>query len=141
MSNIISIAHLHPEFQTLSEWKDFAEKQLLTIAFLKESNDRLTALVASQVAELAASRALATSQASYPVEKIIVSPERALLDEQILLIGQRSYGQELSLEDVKKLDLLLKNQRACKEAVTLDGKVNPAQASSADLLKIIQAGN
>ncbi len=49
------------------------------------------------------------------VTKIIVSKEEAVLDAQINLLYQRALDKELTLEETKKLDLLIKNKEAIKE--------------------------
>ena len=131
MTDIISIAHLHKDFSTIAEWKEFAEKQFLTINFLHGTIDQLK----EEIAQL---KKIPTQG---PVDKIIVSPERALLDEQIYMIQQRSYAKELSLEDVKKLDLLLKNMKIIKEAdAAIKTTSKKLELSSDELLKIVQDG-
>lgn len=73
------------------------------------------------------------------VERIIVSPEEALLDSQVLMIQERSYGQELSLEDVKKLDILLKQKKIFKdEAKIINAQAKKLPIPSIQLLDIIK---
>jgi hypothetical protein len=120
------------EFQTIQEWKNFAEKQLLTIQFLQSANSELQKEISKLKDKM---------NFQGPVEKVIISPEQALLDDQILIIQQRAYLKELNLEDVKKLDILLKNKKILKdEAKLLEGKSKPAQLSNEELLKIVHAG-
>lgn len=127
MSNVISLNN----FKTLEEWKEFAEKQLITIQFLQEANKHLQE-------ELKKSLPIKTQGV---VSTIIVSPEQALLDDQILMIQTRAYMKELNLEDVKKLDILLKNQRLIKEdSKTIDVKSKPVHTTS-ELLQIAQGSN
>src|SRR3990167_10257785 len=99
MSEVISIAHLHKDFKTIEEWKEFAEKQLLTINFLQSANDQLKENVSQLEKIVSQSVPIIGDQR---VDKIIVSPERALVEDQILMIQQRAYMKELTLEDVKK---------------------------------------
>ena len=47
-----------------------------------------------------------------------VSPEEIICIEQIAKLKDRSYNRELTLEEVKRLDLLIKNLRLIKEQST-----------------------
>ncbi len=47
MSNIVSIEHLHKDFKSVADWRDFAEKQLATIATLQSANAALQDELAS----------------------------------------------------------------------------------------------
>lgn len=129
-----------PDNKSIEEWQKFAEKQLLTIQFLQSANAQLQKEIDELKVLLAKSVPLVGQG---PVEKIIVSPEQALLDDQISMIQQRAYLKELNLEDVKKLDILLKNKKVLRdEAKTLEGKSKPIVAlSKEDLLKIAQGSN
>ena len=139
MSEVISIAHLHKDFKTIEEWKEFAEKQLLTINFLQSANDQLKENVSQLEKIVSQSVPIIGDQR---VDKIIVSPERALVEDQILMIQQRAYMKELTLEDVKKLDILLKHQKILKDSENvLDGKSKKIAASNEELLKIVQNDN
>jgi hypothetical protein len=123
-----NILEFNNQFKTLDEWKSFAEKQHLTITYLNE--------------ELAAAQEEIRSLKSVSrVERVIVSPEQALLDDQILMIQQRAYMKELSLEDVKKLDILLRNKNIIEnKEKTINGE-SKQLPSTIDLLKIAQQGN
>jgi len=118
MSDITTI---FKEFKSEAERKAFLFKQHEAISKLVEQNkalqdevDHLKHLLTQSVPLLGESK----------IEKVIVSPEQGLLEEQIRLIQDRSYGQELNLEDVKKLDLLLKNKELINKnkPKTYDGK-------------------
>lgn len=47
-----------------------------------------------------------------------VTPEELICVEQIDIIKQKSAGRELSLDEIKRLDLLIKNLRLVKEQST-----------------------
>lgn len=131
MGDLISFA----EFKTLDEWKKFAEKQFITIQFLQEANKAMEA-------EIAKLKTLMPSPGQGPVSSIIVSPEQGLIDDQILMIQQRAYLKELNLEDVKKLDVLLRHSRILKQdAKLLDGKPKGASLTNEQLLQIAQGSN
>lgn len=134
MSDITSIAHLHKEFSSLVELQAFAEKQHLTISKLSADLSVAREEISKLKSQLAQAAPLVGQGL---VETIIVSPEQALLDDQIFMIQQRSYAKELSLEDVKKLDLLIKNKRMIADDKK-DLKGQKSALSNADLLKIVQ---
>lgn len=128
MGNIIDL----PVKKTVQEWRDFAEKQFITIQFLQEANSVLQ----KEIDEIKKSLPQPGQSA---VEKVIVSPERALIEDQIAMIQARSYMKELNLEDVKKLDILLKHSKILKEQDSaLDGKSKPVALSPDELIKIAQ---
>lgn len=47
-----------------------------------------------------------------------ISPEEMICVEQISMIKQKSSGRELSLDEVKRLDILIKNLRLIKDQST-----------------------
>jgi|CXWK01.1.fsa_nt_gi hypothetical protein len=49
---------------------------------------------------------------------LAVTPEELICVEQIDIIKQKSAGRELSLDEIKRLDLLIKNLRLVKEQST-----------------------
>lgn len=123
------ITTLYKEFKSESEKKAFIHAQCKTISELSEK-------VKVQESEIIHLKELLLSTSK--TSTIIVTPEQALIDEQIKLIRERAIGQELDLEDVKKLDLLLKNQLLIKktEPETFDTKFKKLGIPNADLLAI-----
>lgn len=80
-----------------------------------------------------------TPLSATPVVKLIkihVSPEEQIIDEQIRKLQILSQQGSLELEDVKKLDLLIKNKRLCGDLSTLNANFNqlPEGTSDADLM-------
>lgn len=118
MSNITAI---FKEFKSEAERQAFIFKQHETISKLSSDNKKLQDEIEHLKYLLTQSVPLIGNT---PVEKVILTPEEGLLQSQIQLIQDRSYGQELSLEDVKKLDILLKNTELLKKnkPKTFDGK-------------------
>lgn len=125
MSNLVDISHLHKNFQSDMEKQQFMEAQHKTIIELKRQVDEKD-------------KELALLRSDTKVERFIVSPEEALIEEQISIIQNRSYGQELSLEDVKKLDILLKNKTLVKTQRDLKGSSKKSIITSEDLLKLVE---
>jgi DNA-binding transcriptional regulator/RsmH inhibitor MraZ len=57
--------------------------------------------------------------------RIIVTPEAALVDAQIQLLQRAAMTRQMSLEEVKTLDLLIKNKRLLSgDPTTIDGERN-----------------
>jgi hypothetical protein len=118
------------------EFKSETEKQ----AFIQAQNETITKLsyqLKVQEEEILHLKELLISAAG-KTSIVIVTPEQALIDEQIKLIRERAIGTELELEDIKKLDLLLKNQLLIKKAdpETFDAKFKKLGIPNADLLAI-----
>lgn len=130
MSDIIDISKLHKNFKSDLEKKEFVEAQHRSIISLNKQ-------IQEQQEEIAQ---LKTMLAQNPnnVQKVILSPEQALIEEQIFMIQQRSYAKELTLEDVKKLDILLKNKNLIKEKDTLKADSKKLGYTNVDLVQIAQ---
>lgn len=52
------------------------------------------------------------------VKQSVITPEEMICVEQIALIKRTSTGRELSLDEVKRLDILIKNLRLIKDQST-----------------------
>jgi len=131
MGDLISF----PEIKTIAEWRTFSEKQFITIQFLQEANKHLEA-------EIAKLKTFIPSPGQGAISNVIVSPEQGLIDDQIGMIQQRAYSKELNLEDIKKLDILLRHSRLLKQdAKILDGKPKVVTLSNEELVRIAQGSN
>lgn len=130
MGNIIELCN---QFKTDVEKNQFLVKQHETILSLTNENKRLIEEVEHLKTLLVASAPILN-----PTTRVILTPEEALIEQQIELIQNRSYNAELTLEDVKKLDLLLKNKKLSKEQnVSLQGeskKVDKKNYTNAELI-------
>lgn len=135
MDNIIT---LYKECKSEKERQEFVIKQHSTLSTLIEKNKQLE----EQVAHL--KEMLTEAMPLISTEKIIVTPEEALIDQQIKILNDRSLGRELTLEDIKKLDLLIKNKNILKEetktieAASYSIKKNNTNFSKAELIQIAQ---
>lgn len=131
MDKIDNVLTLYKELKEDIDKQKFLEAQQNTLIKLKEK-------IVQQEAEISHLKSLLISTSSL-TPRIIVSPEEALIDEQIHLIQKRSIGQELNLEEVKKLDILLKNKGIFnKENKTLEASSKKLPTSSAELIDIIK---
>lgn len=121
-NNVIDVSELFKTFQSDKEKQDFLEGQFSAmlglqkkVKQLEEENKHLKELLLANAPSL-----------NLPIP-IIISPEEYLLDAQITILENRGrqLGHELTLEEVKKLDLLLKNKKMIK-----DGRDNAIKAES-----------
>ena len=132
------VIELFNQFKTKMEKERFIEQQHNTILTLTAQKNKLQAEV-DHLKELllGSTQLLAPEQ---PVERIIVTPEEALIESQISILQNRSLGTELTLEDVKKLDLLLKNKnliKASDPSIKAESKkVDKQSLSHAELIQI-----
>lgn len=137
-----NITEIFNEFKTKVEKDQFVAKQHETIELLVEKNKQLSAEVEHLKKLLINSVPMLTQESS--VSKIIITPEEAVIESQIQIIQDRSYNQELTLEDVKKLDLLIKNKRLVKEqSTTIQGeskKIDKKHYTNAQLITIASKG-
>lgn len=119
MGDIISITTLAGNFSSELELQAYCDKQFETITKLTEENQKLK----EEIDHLKFVVSTSTEILPNEVVKVIVSKEQGLLEAQINLLQDRAMGKELTLEDTKKLDLLIKNLRLVKEnQPVLDGK-------------------
>ena len=72
--------------------------------------------------------------------KMHVTPEEQIIDEQIRQLSQISNRGELTLEEIKKLDLLIKNKRLLNDQSTQNADFNvvPADTPVDQLLKLAE---
>lgn len=132
MSNIVE---LYNSFKEDVEKKQFVEAQHKTITDLQKK------LKVQQEEIETLKKMLINSATAEPlVEKMIITPGEFLIEEQINLIYQRGLGSEITLEDTKKLDLLIKNQKILKDSkkdIKADSKpVNNKYLTSNELIQI-----
>ncbi len=130
MNDIINLR----EFKTDIEKSDFIAAQHRTIVDLLKNKSHLEQEI-QHLKEL-----LINSVEDSKVERIIVTPEEALIGKQIDLLKQKGILEELDLEDVKKLDLLLKNKHIIKvQQDALRASSKKVTYSNSDLLSIVKA--
>lgn len=130
MSEIVTLAGT---FKNEQELKRFTEA---TYIALKGAADRIKALEE----ENSKLRQLVSAPKENVVEKIIESPELAICNAQIGMIQNRALMKELTLEETKQLDLLIKNKRLLSgESTTIEGqKKKKFDYSDAELVRIAQ---
>lgn len=104
MDSLINLA----QFKTKKQLEEYATAQFLAlqsaavqIKKLQEEVTHLQKLLSDTVPQLGDSK----------VETLIKTPEQCIIDAQIGLLMQRAIQKELTLEETKQLDLLIKNKR------------------------------
>lgn len=110
MHDIVTIEELRKQFNEKTKAKDlkeFAHSQQLLIEELMLKNKRLEEKVAA-----AESLLLSLQRPSGLVEPL--APEEMVCIEQIDVLRGKSAQRELSLDEVKKLDILVKNLRVIR---------------------------
>lgn len=113
MSNVINIEDLRRDFvlkTTNKDLKDFAHQQQVVIETLLTSNKNLEEKV----------KHLENLLLSLENNNIVsqITPEEMICIEQINGLKSKSSNRELSLDEVKRLDLLVKNLRLIREQST-----------------------
>lgn len=106
MSNIINVDELKKAYEEASkvkEIKDIVATQFKLIEKLQEENTSLKERLSNSSPSLIGGR---------------ISTEEIICIEQLEMLRSKSIGRELTLEEVKKLDLLNKNLRLAREQTT-----------------------
>ena len=129
---VTDITSLFKAFKNDREKQEFCESQFAIsvslqkqIQKLEEENKHLKHLLSSTTPLVGA-------------VPIILTPEEALIDGQIDILEERGRTHELSLEEVKKMDLLMKNKNILKQnnPKTIDIKPNKSGLNKKELLQI-----
>jgi predicted nucleotidyltransferase component of viral defense system len=103
MSNVVNINDLKDQYKAASKVKD-----------LKEIAEVQHALIEKLQAEIAVLKQKTVSKPSV----LRISSEEQICMEQIEILKNRSRDRELSLDEVKRLDILIKNLRLIREQAT-----------------------
>jgi hypothetical protein len=113
MSNLIDLNELRKQFQdklTKEEWTKFSEAQMVLITkyenqlkILSEKNKHLEQLLLNNREGLV----------------FELTPEESICVQQIGRLEESSIQRPLTLEEVKKLDLLVKNLKLIREESTI----------------------
>lgn len=127
------IKELFNQFRDDLEKQEYFEKQQLVITNLLKEKKKMQDEIDHLKDLLCSTNQLLPTDNK--VEKIIVTPEEDLIERQIYLIQQRGLERELTLEDTKKLDLLLKNKNLIKD----ENKPIAGESSKADKKNFTQA--
>lgn len=125
MSNIINVDELkkaYEEASKIKEVRDVAAAQFKLIQKLQEENASLKERLSNQAPSLLGGK---------------VSTEEMICIEQLEMLRSKSIGRELTLEEVKKLDLLNKNLRLAREQATSVIDTIEYQSMSAEELEQI----
>jgi hypothetical protein len=132
--NIVDLANKFKE-KTKNELSQYAEQQYKTIVLANQKIQELQAEV-EHLKQLLTSTVSIVQDSG--IEKIIKSPELSIIETQIEILQNRALQKELTLEEVKVFDLLIKNKRLLsEEATTIHGeKKIKKNYSEAELVQI-----
>lgn len=135
-TNVVSILTLAGEFTSYGELEAYSNKQFI---LLDKSTKKVKELE-EEVEHLKSLLFNTTQLIEKEMSKgIIVSPEEALCMGQISILEERGRGQtELTLEEIKKFDLLMKNLNSIRDTETVKKQIKTftSVASDRDLLKL-----
>ena len=134
MHNLIDIKDFLGKKQTEKDKIEFIKAQYNTILELQKQNNELTEKL----------KHLEQILKTGPVETLVITAEEALINDQIAMLQQQYTGLPMELEDVKKLDLLLKNKQLLQSnPETFKHKKNNNQIviPSEELLKLAKLPN
>ena len=125
------ITQLYTEFKSDIEKREFITAQHSTITQLMVKNSQLEAEILHLKEFVGSAVPLIT--------KVVVSAEELLVEDQIKHLQIKSNQEgELDLNDVKKLDILVKCKKLIHgEPSDLDGSAKPAKKDLATLLAIV----
>lgn len=133
--DICDIVTLSGKFKTYSDLHQYTNQQYLALQAAAEKISKLEAEVSSLQKQLNA-----PIQTDQNVSRIIVTAEEGICEQQINILQDRSFQRELTLEEIKKLDLLIKNKRLIKEQATMIPgdvkKPDPKNYSNAQLVQL-----
>lgn len=126
MSNLFQLAN-GLELRNAKEVVQYANTQYLALQTLDQKNKDLEAEVA-HLKELLSCNTI----------EIIKTPEHLIVEEQISRIQKNSLIRELSNEEIKSLDLLIKNKRLLSgDSTDIPGEVTKKKpVSKAQLIQI-----
>lgn len=112
MADIITLAGT---FKSQKELQAYADAQYLALKGAHEKIKKLEEEVTHLQTMLAANTALIEDSR---VERLIKTPELAIIEAQIQILQNRAMQKELTLEEVKTLDLLIKNKKLLSDEPT-----------------------
>ncbi len=130
-----TISNISEKFQSQTELQNYCDRQYKSLLQAKEIILSLKAEVSHLKELLSSSNHLVNS----PPELIIKSVEQTICEIQIEMLREEAMNRSLTLEETKRLDLLVKNLLLCKGAykdIKPDFTGLPKGMSSEKLLEI-----
>ena len=125
-------AQVFEDFQKSQELQEYADKQFEVINTLTAENEQLKA-ENTHLKQLLSSIPKGGTINNFPI-----SEEELICIEQISKLKDSSEKRELTLDEIKKLDLLHKNLKMIRDNVVIDVKPSKQKSLSSDkLLSII----
>lgn len=137
MDNITTLAGTFASHVELQQYADVQYK------LLQKAHDKI-ALLEAEIVHLKSIVTSSQPLLSAPSELIIKSTEQAICEMQIERLKEASMNRNLTLEETKRLDLLVKNLILAKEAnkeIKPDYKYLPEGITEATLISIAASGS
>ena len=128
----MDIIDLSKHFKSRLELQVFAEQQYKTILDLQKQLNK------SQLENDHLKKMLIDIVDDKKVSQLIVSAEQEIVEIQIKKIKEHSLDRELDLDEVKKLEILVKTQKLIKgkDSAPLDGKPKQVINSTEELMQL-----
>lgn len=103
---------LYSQFESAAQLQEYCDVQFKTIEKLKRENEALKAEV-SHLKDLLAS----TTKLLHPNDpvRMEVSDEQAICEIQIEKLREKAFSRELTLEETKRLEILIKSLHSIRE--------------------------
>jgi hypothetical protein len=115
-----TIIALGGEFASVKELKQYSDAQYVALQGATEKIKKLE----EEITHLQTLLVSTTSLIENPNKiSVIKSPEQAIVEAQIEILQNRALTKELTLEEIKALDILIKNKRLLAgDPTTIEGK-------------------
>jgi hypothetical protein len=128
--NIVTLAG---KFESVVQLQEYCDAQFRE---LERSIHRIQQLE-GEVSHLKSLLAGTTTLLDNKVERVVVSAEQAICEMQIEMLKKTAMDRQLTLEETKRLDLLIKNLHISKQAKpAMEAEFTSGLISEADLIKL-----
>jgi hypothetical protein len=132
-----NISNISQNFKSFIELQEYCDAQFAVAQALAKENEKLKAEIEHLKSLLAGATPLLKPEVEQPAPKLQVSTEQAILEMQIEKMRQDAMVRQLTLEETKRLDLLIKNLHLVKgQATQITENKLPFNISETDLLRI-----
>lgn len=128
--NIVTLAG---KFESVVQLQEYCDAQFRE---LERSIHRIQQLE-SEVSHLKGLLAGTTTLLDNKVERVVVSAEQAICEMQIEMLKKTAMDRQLTLEETKRLDLLIKNLHISKQVKpSIEAEFSSGLISEAELIKL-----
>lgn len=111
MSNVITIDTLAGQFESYSELQKYCDNQYKTLQIIQKENTALK----KEIEHLKDLLSSTTTLMSSSVESFQPTNEELICEIQLTKLKDKAFQRELTLEETKRLEILVKSLHAIKE--------------------------